>query len=179
MAISSKKIDRYLIPVFPLLCLFSLIGYEKALPPKFHKPFVIISVATLLTLNFAYHPYQFTYATPLVGKPENAHYIVAQKPFGIGIPELKNQIFAKYASNEKYKYGEFPKLGFYDTKPMSRIYKSSHIFDIREFGPSNYDIVVLGPNEEMPSEISPQFDLDFTMKINGLDYWRIYVKKNL
>ncbi len=177
MTISSKKIDRYLIPIFPLLCLFSFIGYEKTIPQKYQKPFLILSTMALLSLNFAFHPYQFTYFTPLVGSPENAHYIVAQKPFGIGIPNLKNQILSKYGTYEEST--ESPKLGFYDTKPMSRIYKSSHIFDIREFGPSNYDIVVLGPNEKVPDELNDQFDLDFTMKINGLNYWRVYVKNRL
>ena len=173
MTFSSKKIDRYIIPVFPLLAIFSLFGYENVLPKKYQKPVFALYICLLLGFNFAFHPYQFTYTTPLVGSAKNAHAIVAQKPFGIGIPALKEKILSNY--------GDYPKIGFYDIKPMGRIYPSSRIFDLREYGPSNYDIVVLGPNEEPPDyleEVPSEFILDDIMVINGLDYWRIYVKKD-
>jgi hypothetical protein len=172
MTISTKKIDRYLLPAFPWFALVSLIGYEKTFSQKARKWLIPFGLVGLLILNFAFYPFQFTYTTPFVGSPKNAHALVAQKPFGVGIPDLQKTLFEKY--------GDFPTIAFYDTKPMSMIYISSRIFDIEITSPDKYDIVILGPNEEMPHKVLESgydFKLDEVIEINGLDYWRIYVKE--
>jgi hypothetical protein len=172
MTISSKKIDRYLILIFPWLTLLAVMGYEKISSERVKKWIIPTGFTVLLALNFSFYPFQFTYTTLFVGSTKNAYSIVAQKPFGVGIPDLRDLILEKY--------GDFPSLAFYDAKPMSMIYVSSRIFDIEEVSPGDYDIVILGPNEEMPSKVlesSFRFKLDEVMKINGLDYWRIYVKE--
>jgi len=172
MTISTKKIDRYLLPAFPWFALVSLIGYEKTFSQKARKWLIPFGLVGLLILNFAFYPFQFTYTTPFVGSPKNAHALVAQKPFGVGIPDLQKTLFEKY--------GDFPTIAFYDTKPMSMIYISSKIFDIEITSPDKYAIVILGPNEEMPNKVLAseyEFKLDEVVEINGLDYWRIYVKE--
>lgn len=173
MTISGKKIDRYLIPVFPYLAYMAILGFERVL--KIHRKFFAAFGGTvfLVGLNFLYHPYQFTYFTPLVGSAGTAHYMVAQKPFGIGIPYLKELILDSYGRN-------YPPLGFYDTKPMKTIYRASRVADVAVNGVSDYFFLVLGPNEEMPQEVLDSgytFMLDKTIKINGLDYWRIYARQ--
>ncbi len=168
---STKKIDRYLIPVFPALAYFSLLGYQRYIPQAKKNLAILVSLSGLLLLNFAFYPYQFTYFSPLVGNAKNAHWIIAQKPFGIGVPLLKNRIISNYG---------FASLAFYDPKPMSMIYPSSKIFDIEIDGTRNYDIIVLGPNEKIPASVLKSgniFDFDEAIHINGLDYWRIYVKR--
>jgi len=173
MTISSKKIDRYVIPAFPYFCLMSYLGFEKLASTKLKNVILAVGLFLLLTLNFIFHPFQFTYATPLVGGLPNAHKIIAQKPFGIGIPDLKNLILDKY--------GDYPSLGFYDVKPMRTIYKASEIVDVEVNGVSDYDLLILGPGESTPEEVlnsKVNFNLDETVKINGLEYWRIYVKEN-
>ncbi len=171
MTASSKKLDRYLIPMFPYFSLIAVWGFEKVLKSvKFL--YVGFLLVFLLGLNFLYHPYQFTYTTPVLGSTKNAHEIVAQKPFGIGIPALKEAIFERY--------GDYPSLGFYDVKPMRTIYKSSQISDVRVYGTDRYDLLVIGPDEEIPQKVlesDHEFNLDYIMRINGLDYWRIYVKE--
>jgi hypothetical protein len=62
---------------------------------------------------------------------------------------------------------------------MKTIYMSSQIADVEVNGVSDYDLLILGPDESMPKkalESDVPFYLDTVMKINGLEYWRIYVK---
>ena len=86
---------------------------------------------------------------------------------------------------ERYsdKYGGEPKLGFYDLPPMKSIWPNSKIFDVRTYGPSNYDLLILAINEEMPEKVLENkqyvFEKDYSLWINGLEYWRIYVKKEV
>jgi len=72
-------------------------------------------------------------------------------------------------------------LGFYDVKPTRAIYKASEIADVEVNGVSDYDLLVLGPAEPIPEEVLKSditFNLDETLDINGLEYWRIYVKED-
>jgi len=117
------------------------------------------------------YPYYFTYTNPIFGSAESANKIVGQKPFGLGIWELKNRLISKYGDNIS--------IGFIDKKPMSMIYKNSKLFDIREAGTGSYDIIILGPNEVMPINVvngKYKFEQVDSMYINGLKFWRIYQK---
>jgi hypothetical protein len=126
------------------------------------------------------YPWYFTYTSPVFGSSVNANKIIGQKPYGIGIVDLKETIVTGYSDKST---GEWPNLGFYDTQPIKTIYPNSKVFDVRVYGPSNYDLVVLGINEEMPEKVLKstqyKFEKDYSMWINGLEYWRIYVRKNL
>lgn len=182
MTIPSKKIDRYMLPVYPFLALISVYGYYflcLKLKQRFinNAKYIFTSFTIVLTSIFLIYPiikifpYYFTYTSPIFGSTKNANNVVAQKSFGIGIPELKEFILSHY--------GNYPALGFIDTKPMSMIYMNSKIFDIRVDGTKHYDLIVLGINEEFPENVlssESKYELDNVFKINGLDYWRIYVK---
>ncbi len=184
MTVSSKKIDRYLLPMYPyfaLLAVVSFYQFKEYLQTKFGA-LAIKTLTVGLSVSFAVfvlypflnlYPYHFTYTNPLFGSPQYVHEnILAQKPFGVGIVALKDQILEKY--------GYYPTLGFIDVKPMEAIYKASRVFDIRVDGTRNYDLLVLGVNEEIPQKVldsNYNFILDHTMSINGLEYWKVYVKE--
>jgi len=181
MCLPTKKIDRYMIPVFPYLAYVAILGYFKLyelIKPVVKAVFYLATLAILILLFIAYpavklFPYLFTYTSPLFGTPKHANSLVAQKPFGIGIFELKDKILQKY--------GNYPRLGFLDVKPMQSIYPNSKIFDIRVYSPGNYDLLILGINEEMPDKVEDnrtKFVKDYSLYINGLEYWRVYVKEN-
>ena len=198
MSIPTKKIDRYMISVYPFLALFAVSGFHKII--SYLKGFLYGSLFTafgLLTYVlpiFTYYPYYFTYTSPLFGSAQNANKIIGQKPFGIGIPALKDFILNRYDSRNCMKLVQgvscflqftgqkYPRLGFIDTKPMKAIYPSSKVFDVRVNGTSDYDILVLGPNEETPQEVlegERKFIYDTSMYINGLEFWRLYVKEGI
>lgn len=177
MMLPTKKLDRYMLPMF---CYFSLVavwGYSKLYAALADKKLVSLLFVSLATVFIVYpflriYPYYFTYISPIFGSTENAHRIIAQKPFGIGIPKLKEFIFERY--------GTYPRLGFFDTKPMGAIYANSRMCDIRYCGSTDFDVMVMGPNE-VPLEHfmkgDKKFVYDTAMYINGLEYWKVYVKE--
>jgi len=178
MTTASKKIDRYMIPLFPWLGVLASIGITQAfteIRSRYGKVGLQFSLLLVTGIGVLYplvklYPYYFTYTNPLFGSAENANKIIGQKPFGIGIPELKSRLVAKY--------GNGISLGFIDKKPMSTIYPNSKLFDIRETGTSKYNLIILGPNEEMPKNVTSgkfTFVQDDAMYINGLEFWRIYI----
>ncbi len=183
MTVPSKKIDRYMVPMFPILAYLAYLGYEKMSKlqdisklkdlGKFRN--LILTATFALFVAFPvikYFPYHFTYTSPLFGSAKKANSILAEKPFGVGIPALRDFIFTKY--------GEYPKLGFFDVKPMRAIYMSSRICDIRVCGTGDYDLLILGINEEIPEKVinsGTAFEYDSSFRINGLEYWKIYVKR--
>lgn len=177
MMYPSKKVDRYMLPMYPYLSLIAVLGFYRF--KEFLTKKIGLVVLTGLIGAFstfpllALFPYYFTYTSPIFGSSENANKIIAQKPFGIGIYDLKTFIHNKYKA--------FPKLGFIDTKPMKSIYANSKVFDIRVYGVKNYDLLILGINEDIPQDIltnQVKFVHDSSLYINGLEYWRIYVKQD-
>jgi hypothetical protein len=185
MTYPTKKLDRYMLPVFPFLVLIAVLGYFNAyerVKNTFNHNLYLLAVSVmffffLIQPLFALYPYYFTYTSPIFGTPANANTIVGQKPFGIGIPAVRNHIFENYSE----AFGDYPRVGFYDTKPMGAIYMNSRLFDIRISGAGNYDLVVLAINEELPEQLTAHeefiFEKDSSIFINGLEYWRVYVKR--
>ncbi|MFH1295634.1 MAG: glycosyltransferase family 39 protein [bacterium] len=172
ISVVSKKIDRYVIPLFPWLGILAAFGFDRTI--RVAKSQILLGLLATVAVVYPlirFYPYYFTYTNPVLGTTEQANKIVGQKPFGVGIPELKTLITENY--------GENVPLGFIDRKPMSMIYQNSKLFDIRETGTGRYDLVILGPNEIMPEQVVAgeyKFSLDRTLYINGLAYWRIYKK---
>lgn len=179
MSFPTKKIDRYMIPMYPVLAWVAVLGFEKIWKIAcrrviFIRALVLVSFASLIIIpNIKLFPYLFTYTSPVFGSAESANKVIAQKPFGIGIFDLKSMLVSRY--------GPKAKLGFIDVKPIEAIYPNSQVFDMRVNGPGSYDYVVLGVNEQMPEKVVSDsrflFEKDYSMYINGLEYWRICAKK--
>jgi hypothetical protein len=181
MLFPTKKLDRYMIVMYPFLAYFSILGYALILDYArrlkagllWFSSFVVFLSGLFIVIPLTkFFPYYFTYTSPLFGDPANANRIIAQKSFGIGMFDLRDSIIKNYGSNVR--------MGFLDVKPMESIYTASNVFDIRETGPGKYDIIVLGINEDFTDEILTSgytFEKDSSVYINGLEYWRIYVKK--
>lgn len=183
MSFPSKKIDRYMITIFPLLSVvagFGLLHVYHKLKEKGAMVFKIgfVSIFILMALFVIYpslkqHPYQFTYASPIFGGAKNANNVIGQKSFGVGIFEVKEHLQSRYGSGVE--------VGFIDTKPIKSIYSNSLVSDIRVNGVSDYDVMVLAINEQIPQKVQEsevEFIKDSSIYINGLEYWRFYVKKD-
>lgn len=179
MSYPNKKLDRYMLPIFPFLSLMSVFGYYDFFvkSARKFKVWILTCYSVLFTVFiiiplYSYFPFYFTYTSPTFVSPKNANKIIAQKPFGIGIFDLKNLLEEKYGS---------PDVGFIDTKPIKEIYPNSKVSDIRINGTSDYDVIVLGVNEEMPEKVlksDTKFVHDTSLYINGLEYWKVYVKED-
>lgn len=187
MTVATKKIDRYIIFVFPLFSYLAVMGYEKIYDFFKKRGFInsfwwVVSTAIFAFVAipiFRIFPWYFTYTSPVFINTRIANGIIGQKSFGVGVTDLKKLILEKYYE----KYDEEPSLGFYDTQPIRAVYPNSKIFDVRVYGPGSYDLLVLTMNEEMPEKVIDngryEFIKDESIWINGLEYWRIYVKKDL
>ncbi len=175
MSLASKKIDRYILVLYPFLAVYSYYGYLALIKIKNTTSFIVLSVLAFIAYPLvSQFPYYFTYTNPLFGSAIKANQVVGQKSFGIGVYDLKDTIVSNY--------GEV-KLGFIDTKPMESIYPNSKVFDIRITGASDYDLMVLGINEDFPVDIELENNVKFTkdrsIYINGLEYWRIFKKSTI
>lgn len=168
MSWPTKKIDRYMITIFPFLATLSVIGLYKIKRSLLSNILILTCYLVFVVYPLVkIYPYYFTYTSI---PPTIANNIIGQKSFGVGILDLKDFILDNYGQVN---------LGFIDTKPIKSVYPNSKIFDMRIDGTSNYDLAVLAINENFPKEsIGLQFIRDSVIKINGLDYWRIYVKKD-
>lgn len=188
MLFPTKKIDRYMIILYPAIAYYSYFGIlnffnlwdknkSKLINFRISKllsirgiSLVLLYVCVVVYPLFSFFPYYFTYYSPLFMNANTAHSIIAQKPFGVGIYELKNHILNTYGD---------VKLGFIDVKPMETIYPSSKVFDIRIESIGKYDLLILGPNEDFPEKVldsNVRFVKDSSININGLEYWKIYIK---
>ncbi len=178
MTFPAKKLDRYMIVLFPILGIMAVFGYCRLLKVYHsHKNlkllFLIIFMVYVIWPVIKLHPYQFTYTSPLFGNSQQANKIIAQKSFGIGIFEVKKHL--------QENYGSQVKVGFIDTKPIRSIYPNSLVSDIRISGTGDYKILVLAVNEEIPEKVlksEVKFIQDSSIFINGLEYWRFYVKQD-
>lgn len=180
MLLPSKKIDRYMLVEYPYLAFLAFNGYSKLIKKlykrdtkkKINKSIIYLLGIVLVLCFWIYpfyklFPYYFVYTSPIFGSGKNANNIIAQKPFGIGMFDVKEMILDKY--------GEV-NLGFMDTKPMEAIYPSSKVFDIRVSGSEDYDVVVLASDEKMSDKLSSKFEKKMVMYINDIEYWSIYEK---
>jgi len=181
----TKKIDRYMLVLYPVIAIISAFGYMGVLNTIKNKwkngsgakqGLLVLLLAYVLYVIIPIvgkHPYQFTYTSPIFGKAETANRVIAQKSFGIGIFEAKNHLQTNYGSEVE--------VGFIDTKPIKSIYPNSLVSDIRINGVSDYDVLVLAINEVIPEKVQKsevEFIKDSSIYINGLEYWRFYVKKD-
>lgn len=193
MTFPSKKIDRYMLPEYPYLALVSVYGYYKFGQIKRQARLIYFTLMGFGMFLFfivypliTFYPYYFTYTSPVFGGVRVANNVLAQKPFGIGMYDLKRFILDRYYKPDTNTApgddvtNQYPSLGFIDVKPMRAIYPNSKVHDIREIGTSKYDIIVLGIGEDFPDNVldsKSHYIKDSSMYINGLEYWRVYVKE--
>lgn len=181
MTYSTKKIDRYMLPVMVFISYLASIGilniYRNVKNKIVFAGVGVISIILFWIISLVtYYPYYFLYTSPLFGSSDNANSIIAQKPFGIGITEVRDYIVSTY--------GEDTDIAFIDTKPIKMIYPNSQVFDSRVAGTGSYDYLILGVNEEFPEHVyessdeGVSFEKVHSLYFHGLEFWRIYEKRN-
>lgn len=171
LELSNKKIDRYLLPLYPIILIFVsyyLVKLFDVIKNIFIKiGLVCIFVTVSIVPVVGYFPYYFIYNSPIFGGPAMAEKVIGQKSFGVGVFEVRDFILKNYG---------YVRVGFVDRKPISVIYPNSMVFDVRAYGPSKYDILVLDSDEKLPNKAKDIFVYDKTIKIQGLNFWNFYVK---
>ena len=170
MTYSSKKIDRYILVLFPMFAYFAVLGFMQTFD-KYKNKYLIFGLFAFLFIVvplFKFYPNYFLYVNPFFGSTVSANKIIGQKAFGVGIHQLKDLIMGRYGET---------RVGMFDIKPLEAIYPNSKVFDIRVAGESSYDILVLAINEDIPLDLTEKFEIDTSLNLNGLEYYKVYVKK--
>lgn len=181
MSFPNKKMDRYVVPIFPYLALVAVLGYYKYAHLfkefKYKVLFTLFFIISFIVPLTSLYPYYFVYTSPLYGNGINANKVVGHKSFGVAIPELKEVLIKEYGcirsvSNQNtdqveyledtsnYSSGNcinsrdhYPIVGLHDTKPLRVIYGGSKVRDVRIYGPGSFDLLVLAVNEPMPIKV--------------------------
>lgn len=157
---SDKKIDRYLLVLFPPLFYYLTKKFNEY--SKFIVGFLLVNLASVIYFS----PYQFLYYSPVLLNYSNVNNLVAQKSFGVGIYDLKEYLLKNYGEK---------KLGFYDIKPMETMYPNSKVFDVRQTSATKVDIVILSINEKLPENYSNFYKKESFM-IKGIPLYDVYLK---
>ncbi|NMB91337.1 hypothetical protein GYA37_00645 [candidate division WWE3 bacterium] len=167
----SKKVDRYVVPIYPYLALMATYGWYKLVKKK---KFVVFPVALFLTTVvyqlFTLFPHYLMYVNPLVGDAKKANEIIGQKLFGIGVFDLRQKIIDRY--------GDSMSIGSSDFGPLKSIYPKGVVYNVLVEHPNSFKVMILGPNKELPESIRKDPNIKFkqvdSVYINGLEFWRIY-----
>lgn len=64
MTLGAKKGDRYILPVFPVLCIISALAVEQFQNKLFRKGVAVLAVLILSITVYQYHPYAVAYSNP-------------------------------------------------------------------------------------------------------------------
>ena len=172
----TKKIDRYILPIIPFLVVLAVLGYlgfiKKRKSFKYNLFVLLCFCGFIVFPLISLFPYYFTYTSPLFVNGKIANKIVGQKPFGVGIFDLRDSIVSRYGSDVSF--------GITDANPMKSISDHLDVYDIMKTYPNMYDVLVLGPNREFPKKVTEsgvKFVHEYSLYINNLEYWRVFKRK--
>jgi len=170
----TKKVDRYIIVLYPYFALISTYGWYRLVR---NRIIGWISLVALFSVTVAYplytlSPHYLMYVNPIVGDAKDANEIIGQKLFGIGVFDLRDKI-------EKI-YGNDISIGINDFWPLKSIYPNGKVYNVLVEHPNSFKIMILGPNKVFPEAMKKEPEIKFkqvdSVFINGLEFWRIYQK---
>ena len=171
----SKKVDRYVLPIYPFLALATVLGWAAFIKKRIYL--VVIPLA-LFVYSVAYPLYKLfpdylMYNSPVIGDAAVGNEIIGTKLFGIGIFDLREKIIARY--------GDKAKIGTSDFGPLKALYPNGVVYNVLVAHPNDFKVMILGPNKPFPPSLKNEPTLKFykvdSVYINGLEFWRIYQKK--
>lgn len=171
----SKKVDRYIIPIYPYLALSAVLGWASFIKKRIY---LILIPLALFVYSVAFPLYRLfpdylMYNSPIIGNAAVGNEIIGTKLFGIGVFDLRNKIIARY--------GPRAKIGTSDFGPLKSIYPEGTVYNVLDVHPNDFKVMILGPNKPFPPSLKNEPTLLFykvdSVYINGLEFWRIYQKK--
>jgi len=173
MAISSKKIDRYILPSLMSLCFFLAVGLSSLVKKRLNLLMGIL-VAQFLFLSYPIFPDYFNYANPILGGLKTSLKVFGPMDWGAGYYEVAN-FLNKYPHTSEASY-----LAAFNNESIKPYFKG-RVEQIDEANFSEMQYIILPPSDDYRIEISqmPNFELIKTIKYGSVDYWFIYENENL
>ncbi len=192
MSVLSKKFDRYILPIFPLLNILAAIGWvqlwrllQSRLPRLQHNrrgaslfaraAFVGIAAVSLATVLW-YHPYELAYYNPLLGGAD-----VASRTLLIGRGEGLEKAGAYIATHSETC--DRPVFAFNTSGLLEDfICQDAHNELFFAGAPPRLSYAVLSLNQlqrnphilETMEQLWGKQTADYTVRLHGIDYARVY-----
>ena len=176
MSLSTKKIYRYVLPIFPPLAIFAAYGWEWVLrqlePWGVRLRLCVFDVAVALLLliqlqQFSTHsPHFFAYFNPLLGGIEGASQVVALNQDATGYEEVATYLNAK-------EDAEDISVSSYDWKILGMLFVGDTVSAKRAEKPLTSDYLLL-PIQRGHEWVTDEYELERTFEVGGVDYWFLY-----
>ena len=163
---SSKKIDRYIIPLFPPLCIFAGVFLSEIYQRVGHILTVGI-VVTFIFITLPIFPDFFAFYNPLAGGTQMAVKVVGLQDWATGYQRVVNYLHTKSEVQSLI-------VASYNDTSVRPIFKGTTIsFDkVADF--SKVDYAIVQRNESRLSEIKQFMRLDKIFYIGSYDYYYLY-----
>ncbi len=178
MSFSTKKIYRYMLPVFPVLAVYSAYGWffiSTVLKENlaFNKERVFTYVVAFIMFAYAacflrIAPNFFAYFNPLLGGITGAKEIVDLNQDATGyylVADYLNQLAPGKV------------VACYDWKILGLLYQGETLSIRREEKPITADFILL-PLQRGYEWLTNEYNLIKTFKVAGVDYWYLYQRAN-
>jgi hypothetical protein len=103
MASQPKQLDRYMLPIYPILCVFAALGIwtlfdrlsQSIKPSRIWGTLLVVAVINLIWV----YPYYFAYYNPLLGSAPVAQEIILLSTGGAGLEKAITYIEAEEGDN--------------------------------------------------------------------------------
>lgn len=174
MSLSPKKVDRYLLPVYPMLAILAALGLSAAarrwLPPRWRWALPLAAGAGQLALVASVQPYPLSFYNPLLGGTATARQAVI-----VGWGEGLDQVAAFLAAQPNPERIVVTSL-YYD---LLRAQFPGGGVPLAQWRQADYlvDYVNMDQRELIPSQLRGLVSSTpplFSVRINGLEYARVY-----
>jgi len=169
MTISIKKIDRYLLPLFPPLALISACGVDLFLQKVKRKGLVLLSsTISYLLLIVPIFPDFFAYFNPLFGGTQLAVKVVGLQDWASGYQRVVNYLHSNFSNIENktiatYNHGS--------VKPIF-LGKVVSIDKVSNF--QDMDFVIMQRGDSRISKVLQYMKLEKIFYIGSYDYYYLY-----
>lgn len=180
LSLLGKKTDRYMTPIYPFFIFVSSYGLLKLsnVFKKFTKP---KNLSFFMFVLLAFFAFQYKIAELKYVFPDMFAYYSAS--FG-GISAAKKEIYLNQGGTGMIKVADFlksqnvtetTKIGLFDSTTLKPWINA----DVQGLNVSNiglYDYVIIPI--QRGDEFKKNYNRVYTVKISGVDYWKIYKKKD-
>jgi len=168
MALSSKKIDRYILPSLMALCFFVALTLYSLVKNRIKVVIAVLAIQLFL-LSISIFPDYFNYANPLLGGLGASLKVFGPMDWGAGYYKVAD-FLNTYPRTTENSY-----LAAFNDESIKPYFRGRvEQIDGADFSKMQY--IILPPSDDYRIEINqiPSIKLIKTIKYGAVDYWYIY-----
>lgn len=179
ISLFSKKVPRYILPIYPPLILLVSISIiwaykkSKAIVKKYIMLFFSLAIFSSIVIICNTYPNFLAYTNPLVGGMKTADYYIGNKHFGFGLKEIAEYMNEKpYVEEIKLIFDGDGTIGpFYLGMARNSLYIYRDHVSTADYFLLPYYLIDKDP---MYLEYKKDFELEKVFNVNEYSYWYLY-----